>query len=393
MSRFLFIVPPFTGHINPTLGLGAELLKNKHKVAWCSFDPTLEKRLPEGGEFLLIDAGISEAEKEEKVHEMVELGKKSVYGLDSLKFLYEDVLIPMNTWMLEGVGGLIDSFQPDVIINDQQAFAGAVVAIRKNIPYVTSVTAPAAIKTSESFPMVYAWEGEQIIRFQKNAGIEKDIRLDSSSLLTLVYTSKLFFGNSDLPDFYQFIGPVLNRHEVIDGFDWEGLYKSETNSKILVTIGTTFDHEQKLHFFRRVKESFENENITVIVVSDPDLFEDIPANFWVCRQVPQLKLISEMDAVVCHGGYNTVCETLFCGKPLVVLPIAYDQSYVAGCVTDMGAGIRLNFNRFNARQLKEAVNSLLTEKKYIENATTIRASFKEAGGVRKGVELLENIIH
>jgi UDP:flavonoid glycosyltransferase YjiC (YdhE family) len=66
------------------------------------------------------------------------------------------------------------------------------------------------------------------------------------------------------------------------------------------------------------------------------------------RQVPQLELLPHLDAVVCHGGHNTVCETLMNGLPMVVIPIAYDQSHVAGRVFRVGAGERLNFNRFKA---------------------------------------------
>ena len=391
-GRFLFIVPPLTGHVNPTLGLGAELLKNKHEVAWISIDPQLEKRLPTGGTFLILDTDINKHEKERIKNEILELGKKAVYGLDSLKFLYDEVLIPMNAGMLDGIKKLIDAYKPDIIINDHQIFAAAVAVIQKNIPYVTSVTAPAAIKVNKDLPMIHVWEGDQIIKFQKSVGLDSDKRLDCSKLLTIVYTSKKLFGESDLDNYYQFIGPVINRGDFTDDFDWCKLQSMNNRPKILVTIGTTFDHSLKQQFLRKVTEAFENEMMGVVIISDPELFDYIPDNFIVCKQIPQLKLIPLMDAVVCHGGHNTVCEALSYAKPLVVLPVAYDQSYVASTVVDSGSGIRLNFNRFKAQQLKDAVNKVLYDKKYSENAQTVQKSFEEAGGVTKAVKLLENIL-
>lgn len=391
-SRFLFIVPPLTGHVNPTLGLGTELLNKGHEVAWISFDPQLEKRIPDGGTFLLLEADISEEDKERIKTEMLELGKKTVYGLDSLKFLYDEVLVPMNAGMLDGIKKLIDSYKPDIIINDHQIFAAPVAAIQKGIPYVTSVTAPAAIKVNDTLPMVHVWEGEQIIKFQKSVGVDDDKRLDCSSLLTIVYTSKKLFGEAELPDHYKFIGPVINRGDFPDDFDWKTFQSMNDRPRILVTIGTTFDHSVKQQFLKKVTEAFENEKIGVVIVSDPELFEYIPDNFIVCKRIPQLKLIPHMDAVVCHGGHNTVCETLSFAKPLVVLPIAYDQSYVAGTVVSSGSGIRLNFNRFKAQHLQDAVNEVLNDHKYTENAKTVQKSFEEAGGVAKVVELLENIL-
>lgn len=392
MGKFLFIVPPLAGHVNPTLGLGAELLRHGHKVAWVSFDPRLEEKIPDGAQFLLLDPDIDEIEKEKIRKELHEVGKKAVYGLDSLKFLYDEVLIPMNAGMLQVMGELIDNYAPDVIITDQQIFAGVVIAIRKNIPYVTSVTAPAAIKVNEALPKIYEWEGQQIINFQKQNGIEGDIRLDCSPLLTLVYTSEKFFGDYKLPANFKFIGPTINRKEIIDDFDWDRLEKISDRPKILISLGTTFDHTQKMLFFNKVIEAFESENIIVVMISDPELFEYIPANFIVRKQIPQIKVISMMDTVVCHGGNNTVCEALSYAKPLAVLPIAYDQSYVAGCVVDSGAGIRLNFNRFKAPQLKEAVYKLLNEEEYKENAYAVQQSFRDAGGVARAVGYLEDIL-
>lgn len=391
-GKFLFIVPPLSGHVNPTLGLGAELLKNKYDVAWISFDPELGKIIPDGGTFLLLDANINDAEKEGIKNQISELGKKTVYGIDSLKFLYDEVLVPMNAGMLEGIKKLIDRYKPDVIINDHQIFAAAVAAIQKGIPYITSVTAPAALKINETLPMIHVWEGDQIIKFQKSVGIKSDKRLDCSSLLTIVYTSKKLFGENKLAPHYKFIGPVINRSDVTNDFDWGKLQLMNDRPKVLVTIGTTFDHSFKQQFLKKVTEAFENEMIGVIIVSDPELFDHIPHNFIVCKKIPQLKLISLLDAVVCHGGHNTVCEALSYAKPLVVLPIAYDQSYVASTVVDSGSGIRLNFNRFKPQHLKDAVNEVLNDKRYTENAQIIQKSFQEAGGVTEAVKLLESIL-
>lgn len=392
MARFLFAVPPFAGHVNPTLGLGAELLKKKHEVAWLSFDPALEEKIPEGGKFLLLASKIAEDEKERIKNDITDLSKRKVYGLDSLKFLYEDVLIPLNEGILDEMKEFIGIFCPDIIINDQQIFAAAIAAIQKNIPYVTSVTAPAAIKINESLPMVYEWEGEQIRAFQKKHGIDIDKRLDCSSLLTLVYTSKEFFGNAELPDYYKFIGPVVTRKDQHTEFDWTRLEKMGDRPKILITIGTLFDHNLKQQFFGKIIEAFAGEDISVVMISDPDLFDSIPENFVIAKQIPQLELMQQIDAVICHGGHNTVCEALCNALPLVVLPIAYDQSYVAGCVADSGVGIRMNFNRFKASQLRDSLYTVLSDPAYKDRANVIQQSFSNAGGVTKAVTYLENLL-
>lgn len=34
MSRFLFVVPPLVGHVNPAVGVAAELAARGHRIAW-----------------------------------------------------------------------------------------------------------------------------------------------------------------------------------------------------------------------------------------------------------------------------------------------------------------------------------------------------------------------
>jgi MGT family glycosyltransferase len=269
-------------------------------------------------------------------------------------------------------------------------FAGAIAAVNKNLPYATSVTAPAAIKVMDELPKVHEWEVNQIVALQQELGIDNISSIACSNLLTMVLTSKLFFGEMELPAHYRFTGPVINRRSVNTKFDW---YRLKRNSlpKILVSIGTTFDHEHKKSFFAKVIEALGNENLTVVVVSDPALFDQWPPNFIVQSQVPQLELLPHLDAVICHGGHNTVCETLLNGLPMVVIPIAYDQSHVAGRVVRTGAGQRLNFNRFKASHLKEAVYDILQNPDYRANAELLKQSFLDAGGTETAASLLEQI--
>lgn len=391
MAKFAIVVPPLTGHINPTLSLGSELLNRGHEVGWISLDPALQEKLPAGGQLLLISYDRSDEEKQESEAYLDIITKKSVYGIDSIKFLYEEVLIPLNRYMYDGIKRWLQQFMPDVVITDHQMFSGAVAAKQLNIPYATSVTAPAAIKVMQELPKVHEWEEKQIVTLQQELGWPGEKCLDCSDALTMVFTSRLFFGEMDLAEHYRFVGPVIHNRKVQTAFDWERFHKTE-QPKILVSIGTTFDHEHKKNFFAKVVEALGGADITVVVVSDPSIFENIPGNFIIQRSVPQLELLPHLQAVVCHGGHNTVCETLSHGLPMVVIPIAYDQSHVAGRVVRVGAGIRLNFNRFKAHHLKEAVLEILEQGSFREAAACIRTSFEETGGVRAAAIHLETLI-
>lgn len=390
------------GHVNPTLALGGELLQRGHQVAWITVDPALEDRLPAGGVLLPVryetpeDAPERAPENapeppEEKGYYLKSIEQKNVQGAESIKFLFEDVLIPLNRHMYTGINDQLDSFQPDVLINDHQVFAGAIAACRKNIPYATSVTAPAALDTQWDLPGIYEWENKKIIALQQELGLEGTTSVACSLSAALVFTSREFFGDRILPDHYRLVGPVINNRPVLTDFDWDAFHKRSPSPKVLVSIGTTFDHAHKTAFFRKVAEALGNEPLTVVVVSEKDLLAEWPANFIVQNRVPQLELLPWLDTVICHGGHNTVCESLLFGLPLVVIPIAYDQSHVASQVTRAGCGLRLNFRRFRTADLKNAVWSVIREPGYRLAAARIKDSFEKAGGAAAAAAVLEEL--
>lgn len=391
MAKFVFVVPPLTGHVNPTLSIGAALLARGHQVAWISLDQALSAKLPDGGQLLLIQYDQTDDEKKQSEKYLDIISKKVVYGIDSIKFLYEEVLVPLNRHCYKGILALLESYNPDLVIGDHQLFAASIAATQLGLPHATTVTAPAAVKIVSELPKVHEWEVQQIMALQRELGVTENRPLDCSDLLTLVLTSRYFFGEMDLPANYHFTGPVLSQRHSGHAFDWDTFHAGRAK-KILVSIGTTFDHDHKRAFFQKVIEAFRNEDLTVVVVSDPQLFDTWPQNFMVCQQVPQLELLPHLDAVICHGGHNTVSETLSQGLPLVVIPIAYDQSHVAGRVVRTGAGERLNFNRFKAHHLRDSTYNILNNPAYREAAGRVRQSFTDAGGTATAADLLERAI-
>ena len=67
----------------------------------------------------------------------------------------------------------------------------------------------------------------------------------------------------------------------------------------------------------------------------------IPPNARVERWIPHSDLLPRTDVVVTTGGTGTVLATLSAGRPLVVMPTAWDQPENAWRVAEAGAGIRL----------------------------------------------------
>ena len=77
---------------------------------------------------------------------------------------------------------------------------------------------------------------------------------------------------------------------------------------------------------------------------------------------------------------NSVSESLYFSVPLIMLPQTAEQKGVSQRVSDMGAGIKLD--KIDAKSLLRAVNTILNETSYKENAEKIAEGFKNASGVK-----------
>lgn len=133
------------------------------------------------------------------------------------------------------------------------------------------------------------------------------------------------------------------------------------------------------------------DRLQAIVVDPSGTLPEIGDSVLARRRVPQLPLLERVDAVVCHAGHNTVCETLWHGLPLVVAPIRDDQPAVAGQVTRAGAGVRVRFNRAGAAHINAALDAVLHDPDYRAAAQRVGRSFREAGGATAAATHLEQL--
>jgi MGT family glycosyltransferase len=390
MAKFMFIVPPFMGHMGATLSIGSELIAKGHTVAWVSAVALPERLIPKGGECIVPKKELTGKEKVlEQMLEKVNEGKSRA-PLESVKFIYEDVLVPMNRYMVPGVSRILDDYKPDIVINDLQAFSGAICAYRKKIPYATSITTPVGVFEALGLHKVTQWEAKQVIDLQKEFGIQEEKKIINSPDLNLVYCPLDFTNPSNLPDNYHFVGPALKNRPSGTGFDWDALTKSKY-PKIMISLGSLLKGERK-EFFTKIIEAFGGKPYTIVAVVEKDLFPEWPANFIVQLPAPILELLPRMDAVISHAGPNTVLETLFFGLPLVVIPMLYDQYHIASQVEYTGTGVRLMNKKLKAAYLQEALRNILSENKYKEAAQKMRAILVAAGGTEKAVDLLEKFV-
>ncbi len=105
--------------------------------------------------------------------------------------------------------------------------------------------------------------------------------------------------------------------------------------------------------------------------------------------LPQRAILAHAAAVATHGGLNTVLDSLSAGVPLIVVPIAFEQSAIAARVERSGAGKSVSLRRLNRRRLETAFAEVIAVPGYRDNAQRLGEESQRAGGVSRAVNLIE----
>jgi MGT family glycosyltransferase len=388
VTRYLFVVPPLAGHVNPAAGVAAELRRRGHEVAWVAHETVVGELL--GDEARIYPAG--DGFLDEIVEHLPE--RERLRGPASLTFLWERVLVPLARHMADPVRSAVADFRPDVVVADQQAFAGGIVATELGVVWAASATTTADLGSPPTLlPKIGEWMRRQIDELCREVGVEHlakdgfDPRFSPD--LVLVYSSRALVGESAdeaLP--LAFVGPVLRPPLTSTPFPWEWLDDHDVN--VLVSLGTV-SGDVGGKFLHRAIEAADGRPRGVIVVGPPELQTGAPDNVLVCERVPQLELLPHLAAVVCHAGHNTTVEALAESVPLVCAPIRDDQPVVASQVVQAGAGVRINFGRARPDDIAGAVDTVLGDASYRTAAAQIAASFESAGGAPAAAEHLQKM--
>ena len=116
---------------------------------------------------------------------------------------------------------------------------------------------------------------------------------------------------------------------------------------------------------------------------------ELAPNMTGAEFLPQPAILAEADLVITHGGNNTVTESIHFGKPMIVLPLFWDQYDNAQRVAECGFGVRLPTYEFEDEQLHEAIDRLLAaESPQLHEAA---ARLQASPGTVKAADLIQGL--
>jgi UDP:flavonoid glycosyltransferase YjiC (YdhE family) len=107
--------------------------------------------------------------------------------------------------------------------------------------------------------------------------------------------------------------------------------------------------------------------------------------------LPQASVLPHVDAVITHGGNNTTTECMWFGRPMLVLPIFWDQHDNAQRVHETGHGVRLPTYSFEEGDLAGAVNRLLADQALRDRMRAMSQRLQARPGTVAAADLLEQL--
>lgn len=382
MSRFLFVVPPLAGHVYPAAGVAGALAGRGHDVAWAGSEARLRPMI--GPDATVYPTGM-------RLHR-----GRSDLGTAAVKSLWEGFVIPLARFTLPAVDKAVEDYRPDVLAVDQHALAGALAAQRHGLPWATMC--PSAMELTQPLrrlPKVDAWLRGLLAALEDEAGLPHDTSRDLrfSPYLVIAFTSTALTGDAVFPGHFALVGPSLSARPGGAGFPWDRLDPQRRH--VLVTVGTLAQDiaAESTDFYARAAQALQplGDRVQGVVIAPAGVIPGSADHLLTVEHAPVLGLLPHLDAVVCHGGLNIVCETLSQAVPLVIAPIRHDQPIIAAQVAAAGAGIRVRFGRVTPDQLRAAVTAVLDEPSYRAAARGISGSFAAAGGAQAAAERLEKL--
>ena len=356
-----FVVESVYGHLVPTLGMAAELLRRGHRVSY-AVRPIFERKIRQFGAEAVVYRPL---ENKLKVFEVM----KCDPSLDAkaLEALWSEVRQEEMNDTHAQLKILYGRDKPDLIVYDITNPAGRMLA--KTLDVLSAEHSPLLVE--KNLP---GWS------------------YDDS--LVLVSIPRFFQPHpEEFDERFQFIGFIQDGRKAF--FDpWPTALKDKRGILAYATTGLL----PQVEFLRSVLAVFGNSSWRLILTIGDDTNVEslgpLPDNCSLNRTSANLEILETADLVIGQAGTGSTLEALYCGVPLVLVPPplrVYEDC--ANRVTELGLGICIRQSDFTVERLKEGALSLLRDEKMQARLKTISKVMQQDGSPLAADLLEKRIAH
>ncbi|TFI60336.1 glycosyltransferase [Sphingomonas parva] len=391
--HFGIIAPPLAGHYGPLAALARELVSRGHRATFVHHAGAQPLAARHGAAFVPLPTG-SAGEHRRIGGTVREMARQMEMLCREAPPLFRDL----------GV---------DAILADQLEPAGGLIAEHLELPFASVACALPMNREAGVPPPFVGWRydpsasglrrnrggwtvsdvlmrplGRAIARRADAWGLEPRRRLEdcfSRRLQLAQAVPSIDFPRRALPPHFHYLGPF--RHNETSDFRLPALNGRQF---LYCTFGTLQGWRARL--FARVAAACADLGLPLVLTHGGRLTQRqvarLPGEVHAFDYLPQEAVLDRAPLCITHGGFNTVLDCLARGKPLVALPLAFEQAAIAARIARSGAGETVPPMRASRKRLAAAIARVL-EGGHAAAARRIGEDIAQAGGVVRAADLIE----
>jgi UDP:flavonoid glycosyltransferase YjiC (YdhE family) len=385
--KFLFTVQPLFGHFHAMVPLALALKDHGHEVAFAtgpSFASTVQhvsfQHFPGGLDLNGEPKGVFETLPAWEIvtAKYPAVGPQQVYGF----------IQALGPCMADDVSALLKTWRPDVIVRDPLEFGGYIAAEQYGLPHAT-ITWAIYINPKLLCP-------EALLELRQRYALPNDPELntlDRYLVLNFLPPAWTLPMAPFPPVTHRFCAPPFDVSSADDRLP-EWISTLPDRPTIYATLGTTFN--QSPATFQAILTALSTEDLNAIITvgrsMDPTQFQPLPAHLHIERYIPQTAILPHCDAVLFHGGYNSLHSTLWHGLPMVVTPLGAGDQYPTGLLCEkLGVGVMIKEQPPEPEVIRAAVKAVIEQPAYRARAQQLQHDLKALPDLAEAVKRLEKL--
>ncbi|XP_034482868.1 UDP-glucuronosyltransferase 2B1-like [Drosophila innubila] len=221
---------------------------------------------------------------------------------------------------------------------------------------------------------------EQYAKYFPNAKKTLSELMDSFELILLGQHFTLSYARPYMPNMIEVGGIHISNKPKPIPEDIKQFIESAPEGVIYFSLGSNVKSKNLPKETREILlKVFGGLKQRVLWKFEDDQLPNKPRNVFISKWFPQSDILAhpKVRLFISHGGLLSTIESVYYGKPILGLPVFYDQFMNVKRATDMGYCLGLDLLNLKQSELEQTINTLLTTPRYAQAAVLISQRYKD----------------
>jgi UDP:flavonoid glycosyltransferase YjiC (YdhE family) len=406
------------GDLFPLLGLGHELAARGHTPVY-AITPAGED-LVRGEGFEFAPVGPRFGWEEYRDHLAILDGR--LRGVASLFTIMRRIAMPNLDGAVDDLRNALDG--ADLVLTHPVQLAGPIAAEAAGVPWATVSVFPGLLPTAHFPPQFVPWSPPGALGRVANRASWAAGRVVTYSLFNrginaarrrvgLAPLRQAFIEQSASPrgvvvlcsGEYEPIAPDWPTNVAMTGFvrfdqpaalgmpDDVAAFLQAGPPPVVVTLGASLSLDPGTFWDDAAAVLDElGQRAVFLVAQDEHRIGALAGRDGVWAYAPLSAVLPHARAVVHHGGFGTMVETIHAGIPSVSVPRAFDQVHHADRLRALGVGTTIPWHRVSQRRLRDALRDVLGSSAMATRAKELAVTLQAEDGTRRAGDVVAALL-